>query len=333
MGIIGYGYWGPNLSRNFHELPNSEVFAISDLKEDQLKRAKSKYPLATVTTNYQDFFKMELDAVAISSPPKTHYQIAKECLENNLHILVEKPLTLNSKDAKELIELAESKDLVIMTGHTFLYNPAVQQLKKYIEGDELGDIYYLDTARLNLGLYQRELDVIWDLAPHDISILLFLLDEKPISVSAQGVPCVIPDVHDVAYLSLIFPNNLTAYVHVSWLDPCKVRRVTVVGSKKMIVYNDLDSNGMIRIYDKGIKVPDFTNSYGDFQYSYRSGDITIPSFQFSEPLRLECQNFLDSIINNTKPLSDGHSGLQVTKILEAASRSMSNKSTHELIQW
>lgn len=333
IGIIGYGYWGPNLNRNFHELPNSEVVVVSDLKDEQLKRVKIKYPQSTVTKNYKDLFKMGLDAVVVSTPPKTHFKIAKDCLEHDLHVLVEKPLTLCSQEAEELIELAEEKGLVLMTGHTFVYNAAVQTLKKYIDSNELGDIYYLDTARLNLGLYQRELNVIWDLAPHDISILLYLLDNKPVSVSAQGVPCVIPGVHDVAYLSLIYPNNLTAYVHVSWLDPCKVRRVTVVGSKKMIVYNDLDSNGMIRIYDKGIMVPDFTNSFEDYQYSYRSGDITIPSFPFSEPLRAECQNFLDSISNNTKPLSDGYSGLQVTKILEAASRSMENHSTHEQIEW
>jgi predicted dehydrogenase len=333
IGIIGYGYWGPNLSRNFHELPNSEVVVISDLKEDQLKRAKIKYPDANLTTNYQDLFKMGLDAVVVSSSPKTHFKLANDCLEHGLHVLVEKPLTLDSKNAEALIKLAESKVLVLMTGHTFIYNPGVKVLKNYIQSNELGDIYYLDTARLNLGLYQHDLDVIWDLAPHDISILLYLLDQDPISVSAQGVPCVIPHVHDVAYLSLIFPNNLTAYVHVSWLDPCKVRRVTVVGSKKMIVYNDLDSNNMIKIYDKGIMVPDFTNSFGDYQYSYRSGDVTIPSFPFSEPLRQECQEFLDSIINNTKPISDGYSGLKVTKILEAASRSMANKSTHELIDW
>ena len=190
---------------------------------------------------------MGLDAVVISTPPKTHFDIAKDCLAHDLHVLVEKPLTLKSCDAEELIKLAEARGLILMVGHTFEYDTAVQAMKKYIDSRELGDIYYLDTARLNLGLFQRDSNVIWDLAPHDLSILLYLIGEKPISVSAQGMPCVSPGIYDVAYLSLIFPNNLSAYVHVSWLDPCKVRRVTVVGSKKKAVYNDMDTEGKIKI--------------------------------------------------------------------------------------
>ncbi len=333
VGVIGYGYWGPNLTRNFYELPASQLVAIADLKKEQLERAKSKYPGVVLTTDYQELFTMGLDAVVISTPPKTHFKIAKECLSHDLHVLVEKPLTLNSQDAEELIELADSRGLTLMVGHTFEYNSAVQAMKNYIDSKELGDLYYLDTARLNLGLFQRDSNVLWDLAPHDISILLYLLGKDPISVSAQGMPCVIPGVYDVAYLSLAFPDNLTAYVHVSWLDPCKVRRVTVVGSKKMAVYNDMETEGKIKIYDKGIDAPDYTNGFGEFQYNYRSGDITIPNIRYAEPLRQECKHFVDSIVSHTAPNSSGRSGLRVVKILEAAQRSIAKSSTHELIQW
>lgn len=333
IGVIGYGYWGPNLARNFSELPTSELVAIADQKGEQLKRAMVRYPGVELTTDYQDFFKMGLDAVVVSTPPKTHFAVAKDCLLHGLNVLVEKPITLNSRDAEELIQLASDKSLTLMVGHTFEYNSAVEAMKKYIESKELGDLYYIDAARLNLGLFSRDSNVLWDLAPHDISILLYLLGENPISVSAQGMPCVIPGVYDVAYLSLIFPHNLTAYVHVSWLDPCKVRRVTVVGSQKMAVYNDMESEGKIKIYDKGIVAPDYTNGFGEFQYNYRSGDITIPNIRYAEPLKQECSHFVDSIMNHTEPRSSGLAGLRVVKILEAAQRSITKSSTHELIRW
>ena len=333
IGLIGYGYWGPNLTRNFHELPVSELVVIADRKQDQLDRALGRYPGVKTTTDYHDLFHMDLDAVVIATPPKTHFAIAKECLLQGLNVLVEKPITLDSRDAEELIQLADQKGLTLMVGHTFEYDMAMQEMKKYIENGDLGDIYYIDTARLNLGLFQRDSNVLWDLAPHDLSILLYLIGQEPISVSAQGMPCVIPGVYDVAYLNLVFPKNLMAYVHVSWLDPCKVRRVTVVGSKKMAVYNDLGNEGKVKIYDKGIDAPDYTNGFGEFQYNYRTGDITIPSIRFIEPLRQECQHFLDSITNHTEPRSSGRSGLRVIKILEAAHRSIGKNSTHELIQW
>lgn len=333
IGIIGFGYWGPNLTRTFYELPASELVAIAEMKDDQLARAKAKYPYVTLVKDYKALFLLKLDAVVICTPPSTHFEIAKDCLLHGLHVFIEKPMTDNSKDAEELIVLADASGLTLMTGHIFEYNTAVVALKQYIESKELGDIYYLDTARLNLGLYTRKSNVIWDLATHDISILLFLLDKKPISVSAHGVPCVLPGVYDVAYINLVFPDNLTAYVHVSWLDPCKVRRVTVVGSKKMAVFNDLEAEGKIKIYEKGIDASEHTNGFGEFLYNYRSGDITIPTIRFKEPLREECEHFLNSIINHTEPRSSGHDGLRVIKILEAAQRSIANDSTHEYIQW
>jgi len=332
VGAIGYGYWGPNLARNFYEMPGSELVAIVDRKEEQLERARSKYPEIVLKREYKDLFDMDLDAIVISTPPKTHFEIAKDCLLHGLHVLVEKPMVLNSRDAEELIELANSKGLTLMVGHIFEYNSAVLEMKRYIDSQELGNVFYIDTARLNLGLFQSDSNVLWDLAPHDISTLLYLLGQIPISVSAHGMACVTEGVHDLAYLNLIFPNNLMAFIHVSWLDPSKVRRITVVGSKKMAVYNDLGAEGKIKIYDKGVD-PEYTDTYGEFQYAYRTGDITIPSFRFIEPLREECQHFLDCIVNKTEPRSSGMDGLRVIKILEAAERSMNNGSTREVIQW
>lgn len=333
MGIIGFGYWGPNLTRNFYELPASELVAIADLKDAPLARAKAKYPHITITKDYQELFTLGLDGVVVATPPRTHFKVAKDCLLHGLNVFIEKPLTDNSRDAQELIDIADAKGLKLMVGHIFEYHTSILALKQYIKNKELGDIYYLDTARLNLGLYQRNSNVMWDLGTHDISILLSLLEENPISVSAQGVPCVMPGIYDIAYLNLMFPNNITAYVHVSWLDPCKVRRVTIVGSKKMAVFNDMEAEGKVRIYDKGVEKPKYTDGFGEFQYNYRSGDITIPNIRFLEPLREECSHFIDCIINNKEPISSGRSGLRVIKILEAAERSIVNKSTHEFIQW
>ena len=333
VGIIGYGYWGPNLASNFFDLPSSDLAAISELKQDRLQRARSLYPGVRLVEDYTELFEMDLDAVVISTPPALHYPIARNCLEHGLNILVEKPMTLNSQHAQELIDLAEMRGLTLMVGHTFEYNSAVAALKQYIQSGELGDIYYIDTARLNLGLFQSDSNVLWDLAPHDISILLYLLGESPESVSAQGLPCVFDKIFDVAFVNLVFPNKIQAHIHVSWLDPCKVRRVTVVGSKKMIVFNDVENEQKIKIYDKGVEVPDYTNGFGEFHCNYRSGDILIPKVRFVEPLRQECQHFLDSITNQTQPCSDGYDGLKVVKILEAAERSMRNGSTQEWIKW
>lgn len=372
VGIIGYGYWGPNLTRNFAELASSEVVAIADMKEEQLKRAQAKYPQIVLTKNYRDLFRLGLDAVVVSTPPATHYPIARDCLEQGLNVLVEKPLTLKSEQAEELIELADRNGLVLMVGHTFEYNSAVHALKNYIESGELGDIYYLDAARLNLGLFQRDSNVLWDLAPHDLSILLFLLGQNPVSISAQGVSCVFDGTYDVAYMTLVFPNKVSAYIHVSWLDPCKVRRITVVGSKKMVVLNDVENEQKIKVYDKGVDAPAYTDGFGEFQCSYRSGDIIIPKIRFVEPLRQECQVFIErcrvqqreQAAASLKPAAEagfaserspqdclidpdckicfsdhsgtyscGRSGLRVIKILEAAQRSIINGSRQEIIEW
>ncbi|MBV6392046.1 MAG: scyllo-inositol 2-dehydrogenase (NADP(+)) IolW [Anaerolineales bacterium] len=333
VGIIGYGYWGPNLARNFFDLPSAELVAIADLREDRLSRARSFFPEVRTTTDYNELFAMDLDAVVVSVPPGLHYPVAKKCLQNGLHVLIEKPMTQNSEQAEELIQLAEARNLTLMVGHTFMYNSAVIALKKFIDSGELGDIYYVDAARLNLGLFQRESNVLWDLAPHDVSILLYLLGQDPVSVSAYGTSCVFDTIFDVAYVNLMFPNQIPAHIHVSWLDPCKVRRITVVGSKKMIVFNDMENEQKLKIYDKGVDAPEYTDGYGEFHCNYRSGDILIPNVRMTEPLRQECQHFLDSVSDKTRPDSDGYNGLRVVRIIEAAEYSLKNSSSKETFAW
>lgn len=333
VGIIGCGYWGPNLIRNFIDLPNIDVIITADLKKERLAKIKNSYPAVLITEDYHDLFNQKLDAVVIATPPSTHYPIAKECLQHGLNTLVEKPLTLASTNAEDLIQVAGEKNLVLMVGHTFEYNAAVHALKDLIDKGDLGQIYYLDSARLNLGLFSKDLNVLWDLAPHDISILLYLLGKLPVAVNAYGTQCVFNGIHDVVYINMVFPENIMAHIHVSWLDPCKVRRTTVVGSKKMAVYNDIESLEKIKIYDKGVVSPEYTNNFGDFQLSYRYGDILIPNIRLVEPLKVECQHFIDCITNHTKPCSSGDDGLHVVRILEAAQKSLVNSGHMEEIKW
>ncbi len=332
IGIIGCGYWGPNLIRNFVELPSSEVVVVADLKEDRLAAIQKRYPNIQITNNFSTFFPMDLDAVVIASPPETHFNVAQKCLQNGCHVLIEKPMALSCADGKQLLEIAKANERVIMVGHTFLYNTAVQTLKEILEAGEIGDVYYADLARLNLGLFQAKLNVLWDLAPHDISILLYLFGQNPISVHAEGMTCVQRGIHDNVYMNLTFPNNLVAHVHVSWIDPCKVRRVTIIGSKKMVVYNDLDSTEKIKIYDRSVEMPAYTNGFQEFTCNYRYGNILSPNIRFEEPLKKECQDFIDSISNHHEPKSNGIDGLRVIKVLEAAQQSLETKK-EEILEW
>jgi predicted dehydrogenase len=324
IGVIGSGYWGPNLTRNFFELPTSEVAVVADLDPDRLAAIGSRYPGVTLTTNYQDLFSMQLDAAVVATPPPTHFTLARDCLQNGLHTLVEKPLTLNTADAERLIEIADAHDLTLMVGHTFEYNVAVQTLREIIAAGELGDIYYVNSVRANLGLFQRNLSVLWDLAPHDIAILLYLLGCDPICVSAWGGARICEGMYDISYLHLVFPKNILAHVHVSWLDPCKVRRITVVGSRKMAVYDDMEPQEKLKIYDKGVETLPYTHTYGDFQCNYRYGDVIIPYLRVNEPLRVECQHFVDCVLHHKTPQSSGLDGLKVVKVLEHAEQSMQN---------
>ncbi|MBN1202252.1 MAG: Gfo/Idh/MocA family oxidoreductase [Anaerolineae bacterium] len=331
IGVIGCGYWGPNLIRNFVDLPTATVVGAADLREERRAHIKRRYPQVTVTDNYRDLFSMGLDGVVVATPPATHFPIARECLEHGLHILIEKPFTLDSQEASMLIELADARGLQLMVGHTFEYNPAVQALKDIMDSGELGDIYYISTMRLNLGLFQPDSNVLWDLAPHDVSILQYLLGSAPLSVGASGGACIFKKVYDVVFLYMRFPGDVLAHTRISWLDPCKVRHVTVVGSKKMAVYDDVELNEKIRIYDKGVETMPYTDTFGEFQLQYHHGDIVTPHIHFIEPLHLECEHFIKCIINGQKPRSCGRVGLSVVKTLEAAERSLNNGGLQEKI--
>jgi predicted dehydrogenase len=323
IGAIGCGYWGPNLIRNFVESSSTSVEAVADLDADRRAHIADRYPqIGCVTEDFRELFELDLDGVVVSTPPETHFAIAKECLENGLNVLVEKPLTTRSEDARELIALAEERGLILMVGHTFEYNPAVHALKELIQDGELGQVLYVDAIRAGLGLFHPRLNVIWDLAPHDISILTYLFDAPPTSVAARGMACLNGNVEDIAYLSLMFPGNRLCHVRLSWLDPAKTRRITVVGSKKMAVYDDVDNLEKLRIYDKRVDAVPRTDTYGEFQFAYHHGSVVIPHVRFEEPLRLECQHFADSIQQQQQPRTDGRSGLRVVETIEAAQRSL-----------
>ncbi len=321
VGVIGCGYWGPQLVRNLHEMPNVELVGVADNKPERLDFVRRHYPTVRAFATHTELLESDVQAVVISTPIHTHHRIAMEALAAGKHILVEKPLAASVAEAVELIRLARTRNRVVMVGHTFLYNPAVQELRRLVGDGELGRIYYVDAARLNLGLFQRRADVIWDLAPHDISILMYILGTNPVAVSARGSRCVQDDVHDVAYVELLFETGVSAHVHVSWLDPAKVRRITVVGDQKMAVYNDVSLVEKIRVYDTGVGTP-ITNSFGEFQMSYRHGQVTIPYITWQEPLRLECEHFVDCVRTGADPRTDSMQGLMVVSVLEAASESL-----------
>jgi predicted dehydrogenase len=326
IGVIGSGYWGPNLIRNFIELPEAAVVAVADLDQAQLDDIHQRFPQVHITTQeYRDLFELDLDGVVIATPPFTHHAIARECLEHGLHTLIEKPITLNSADASDLQQLAAQRGLVLMVGHTFEYNPAVRYLKELIDSGQLGEIHYIDAVRVSLGLYQTRANVLWDLAPHDISILRYIMGAEPVTVCAQGTCCVHEGVEDIVYTMLRFPGNVLAHMRLSWLDPRKTRQITVVGSEKMVIYDDVAALEKIKIYDKRVKAIPHNETFGDFSFAYHYGDLVIPHIQHKEPLRVECQHFLECIVEGKQPLSDGYSGLRVVKILEAAQISLQDQ--------
>lgn len=323
VGVIGCGYWGPQLIRNFAQLTTGTLVAVADRIPERLDYVRNNHPGVVAVDDYRQLLDMDLEAVVIATPIDTHFAIAQEALQAGKDILVEKPLAMSVVDGMALIRLAEATSRIIMVGHTFLYNPAVQELRRIVRSGELGCAYYVDSARLNLGLFQRRANVIWDLAPHDISILLYILDSVPFAVSARGRCCVQPGIHDVAYLELQFPDDIGAHLHVSWLQPSKVRRTTVIGDRKMVVYDDVSLGEKIRIYDTGVEVP-VTDSFGEFQLSYRYGAITIPYIPWQEPLRLECEHFIESVRTRSRPRTDSWQGLAVVAVIEAANASLAD---------
>jgi predicted dehydrogenase len=335
IGIIGCGYWGPKLARNFHELPDSELAWACDLDQSRIDHLKKLYPQIQSTHDYRNLLSSDIDGVVIATPVSTHHSLAMAALQAGKHVLVEKPIAASTREAEDIVNEGRRLNRVVMVGHTFEYNPAVEAMKSIVETGELGDIYYINVTRVNLGLFQPDINVVWDLAPHDISILLYVLGMAPEKVSARGGVYVQRQkgIHDVAYLTVYFPNGILADVRVSWLDPCKIRRYTVVGSEKMLVYDDIAQHDKILLYDKGVEIPPYSDTEEEFRLSYRYGDIQSYPVDWIEPLKTECSHFLECIRDGKTPRSSGEVGLQVVKVLETAQRSLLNGGKREEIEW
>ena len=330
VGVIGYGYWGPNLVRNFALSAESQVVAVSDLDEERLAEPQQLYNGILATTDYHKLITdKRVDAVVIATPVATHFDLASEALQAGKHVLVTKPLASNSQQAEQLIEQSTRLNRVLMIDHTFIYTGAVIKIRELVQDGKLGDIYYYDSVRINLGLFQHDVNVIWDLAVHDLSIMDYILSSKPQSVSATGMRHVKNQPENVAFLTLFFENSMIAQIHVNWLAPVKLRRTLISGSKNMVVYDDLELSEKVKVYDKGVDVVADRKSIYEMLVGYRSGDMTAPQLDRTEALRTEVSHFLHCIQTGGKPLSDGESGLRVVRILEAATRSMQNQGALE----
>ena len=323
IGVVGCGYWGPNLIRNFRSLPDCSLRMMCDISEQRLTHLRALYP---EVEGAQDFSHMlngaGLDAVVVATAVKLHFPMAKASLLAGKHTLIEKPMAASSAECEELIDIARRQGLVLMVGHTFLYSPAVRKIKDIVDWGDVGDIRYISARRLNLGLFQKDINVAWDLAPHDLSIILYIMDETPLSVNCRGSAHVTPGVEDVTSMSLTFSKNRSAMVHSSWLDPRKIREMTFVGSKRMIVYDDVAPLEKIRIFDARVERPPHYDTFAEFQYAYHYGDMYAPYIKQEEPLKAECQHFLDCIRQSKPPLSCGERGLELVRILEASSASL-----------
>ena len=325
VAVIGTGYWGPNLIRNFLSLDEVEAVVACDLDEKRLaKMQKQFYGIETFTNHTQIIERSDIDIIVIATPVSTHHEIAKRALTAGKHVFIEKPMTSSVAEAEELINLAEQKNLKLFVDHTFIYTGAVRKMKDVIESRRLGDIYYFDSVRINLGLFQHDVNVIWDLAPHDLSIMDYLLQQQPKAVSAIGSCHVGNDLEDIAYLTLEFDNNLIAHFHVNWLAPVKIRKTLIGGTKSMIVYDDTEASEKVKIYDKGIDVTTREGVY-DTLVQYRTGDMLSPKLDAEEALSTGTRHFIDCICNNKQPLTDGHAGLNVVRILEASTLSMRDR--------
>jgi predicted dehydrogenase len=306
---------------------------VCDLKQERLDHIQGRYPSVKTSRDYHDLLASDAEAIVIATPVATHYKLALECLQAGKHVLIEKPLTCASREAVEIVAAGEKAGKVVMTGHTFVYNPAVVALKNIIASGEIGRIYYVSATRVNLGLYQPDINVVWDLAPHDVSILLDVLGMEPVAASARGGMYVKPGVHDVAYLTLYFNDGVMADMRVSWLDPSKIRLLTIVGSKKMIIYDDIEPVEKIKIFDKGVDVQPYTDTYEEFHLAYRYGDVVAYPLKWEEPLKLECMHFIECVREGKTPHSDGRMGLKVVQVIEAAQKSLLNGGLREEIHW
>ncbi len=321
LGLVGYGYWGPNLARNFHQLPDAWLVACADADAARLNEAARLYALQQTATDPRELFdNPTLDALVIATPARSHFELVSQALNAGKHVLVEKPLALTSADARALTDLARKNNRVLMVGHTFEYNPAVWKIQELLDAGALGELYYVYANRVNLGRVQTDINALWSIAPHDVSILLALLKTMPQSVAAHGATYLHQGIEDVVFTLLNFPNNVVGHIHASWLDPSKTRQMTFVGSEKMIVYDDVDPEAKIKIYDKGVYKRG--DAFGEFQMRVRSGDLYIPKIDLTEPLKYECVHFLECIRENKTPRTDGENGLRVVRVLEAAQQSL-----------
>jgi predicted dehydrogenase len=323
IGVIGCGYWGPNLVRTFLEIPGTPVTAVADRKQDRLNQMRFRHPqIEHFFRDYRDLLQLDLDAVVVSTPPETHFEIVSAALERGLDVLVEKPLSTDAASARRLVELARKHDRILMVGHIGAYNPAVRALKEMIDAGELGEIRYIDAVRVGLGSFHPSLNVIWDLAPHDVAIMCYLLDESPTSASTRGIACIQETIEDIAYMTLMFPSGVLAHSRMSWLDPRKTRRITVVGSRKMVVYDDLETHEKLKVYDKRVDTIRESDTFGEYQFAYHYGSVVSPFIHFEEPLRVECLHFIECVANRRQPLTGGPEGVRVVQVVEAAQRSL-----------
>lgn len=326
---VGCGYWGPNLLRNFSTHPQCQISWVAEVSEERRHFVEVQYPGIKTTEDWQQVLHDPgVDAVVIATPAATHFALAKAVLEQGKHVFVEKPLAMSVAEAEELVDRAQRAQRTLFVGHTFLYNAAVNKVKEYIDNGDLGDIYYIFTQRLNLGRVRQDVNAMWNLAPHDISILLYWLGEEPSQITAHGLSFLQEEIEDVVFMNLTFPSGKAAHIHTSWLDPCKVRRIVVVGSRKMVVYDDTLPDAKVTVYDKGIDKKSMHAplepiiSFGHFQLLQRMGNVVIPYLKFPEPLKVQADHFLECILQGRVPRSDGVNGLQVVKILEAAQHSL-----------
>ena len=325
IAVAGCGYWGPNLIRNFSALPEVKVTHVVDTDSKRLEHIKSLFPAVETVLSFDDMVSNpDIDCVAIATPVHLHHSLAKKSLEAGKHTFIEKPMASSSEQCIELNALAAENNLTLMVGHTFIYTPAVRKIKELIEAGDLGDIYYISSQRLNLGLFQKDINVAWDLAPHDISIIQYIFGQKPVAVNCQGKANLTEEIEDITNMTIFFENGGFATIQSSWLDPNKIRKMTFVGSKRMLVYDDTEPLEKIKIYDKRVEKPPYYDTFGEFQYSYHYGDIYVPYLKQTEPLRFECQQFIDCIKTGEKSEASGREGLMVVQILEAASRSLKN---------
>jgi predicted dehydrogenase len=323
VGVVGCGYWGPNLVRNFRSLPGCSMKMMCDLSEERLGHLRSLYPEVAGETQFERMLNgANLDAIVVATSARLHFPMAKASLLAGKHTMVEKPLACSSAECEELIAIAKRQGLVLMVGHTFLYSATVRRIKEIVDKGDIGEIRYIAARRLNLGLFQRDINVTWDLAPHDISIILYIMDEKPSSINCRGTAHITAGIEDVTSMSLQFSKERSAVIHNSWLDPRKVRDMTIVGSKRMIVYDDVAPQDKIKIFDVRVDRPPHYDTFAEFQYAYHYGDMYCPYVKQDEPLKTECQHFLDCIQQGKTPLTAGIKGLEVVQVLEASSRSL-----------